>query len=50
MEKIHENMNVLCLNTKHKKCMFPCNFFPFSAYFPPPPHYLIMIKAQLLYI
>ena len=50
MEKIHENVYVLCfhVNFKHesaKTCMFPCTF-SFNAYFYPPLHHNININDK----
>ena len=50
-ENIHENVHVFVLyvNFKHestKTCMFPCTLYnyPLSAYFYPPPHFIIMVR------
>ena len=46
MEKIHENVHVLCCHVHFKNTCFHVNF-PFSAYFYPPPHYIIMVQGPL---
>ena len=51
MEKIHENVHVLCFhaNFEHestKTCSFPCTF---SYFLPPSPlHYIIKVNGLLL--